>query len=54
MAKCDTTSGQVDIQSDLWVRLTLGQMYPPDRDILWPSVIILQVRLTFSQIFSSG
>ena len=28
VAKCDTTSGQVDIWSDLWVRLTFGQMCP--------------------------
>ena len=44
--------GQVDIWSDV----------PPDRDILWPSVILLlvrltcwsdpQVRLTFSQTYS--
>ena len=86
--------------SDLWARLTFGQMYPlaetscgqvgyyfgqvdlwsdvplaetscghmcyyfgwidlwsdipPDRDILWPNVILLQVRLIFSQIFESG
>ena len=33
----------------LWVRLTFGQMYPPGRDILWPSVILLWVRLAFGQ-----
>ena len=27
--------------SDLWVRLTFGQMYPPSKDILWPSVLLL-------------
>ena len=32
MAKCDTTSGQVDIWSDLWVRLTFGQMDPPNQN----------------------
>ena len=36
VAKCITTL----------VRFTWGQMYPSGRDILWPSVIILQVRLT--------
>ena len=55
------TLGQVDLWSDepprmrLWVRLTFsqtlvrltfGQMYPLDRAILWPSVILLQVMLT--------
>ena len=29
VAKCNTTLGQVDLWSDLWVRLTFGQMYPP-------------------------
>ena len=38
------TLGQVDIWSDV----------PPGRDILWPSVILLWVRLTFGQIFGSG
>ena len=41
VTKHDTTLGQVDIWSDLWVRLTFGKMYPPDRDILWGSVIWL-------------
>ena len=49
VAKSDTTLGQVDIWSNLWVTLTFGQMYPPGRDILWPSVILLWVRLTFAQ-----
>ena len=44
MAKCNPTSGQVDFWSDI----------PPGRDILWPSVILLQVRLTFGQIFEPG
>ena len=35
----------------LWVRFTIGQMYPPGRDIGWPSVILLLVRLTFGQIY---
>ena len=54
--------GQVDLWSDvpprmrLWVRLTFGQTFGqadlwsgvlPDRDILWLSVLLLQVRLTF-------
>ena len=50
-AKCDTTSGQVDIWSDLWVRLTSAQAYPSGRDILWPSVILPWVRFTFSQTY---
>ena len=36
------------------VRLTCGQMYHPCRDILWTSVMLLQVRLTFGQTFGSG
>ena len=37
VAKCVTTLGQVDLWSDV---------PSPGRDILWPSVILLQVRLT--------
>ena len=57
--------GQVDLWSDVpprqrhlvakcvttLVRLILGQMYPPGRDILWPILILLQVRLTFGKTF---
>ena len=35
------SSGQLGHWSDV----------PPDRDIMWPSVLLLQVRLTFCQIF---
>ena len=35
----------------LLLRLTFGQMYPPARDISWPSVIPLWVRLTSGQIY---
>ena len=38
MMKFDHTLGQVELCSDV----------PPGRDILWPSVILLQVRLTRS------
>ena len=43
MANCDTTSGQVDIWLDLWVRLPFGQNFgkvalwsdvPPARDLV--------------------
>ena len=77
VAKCDTTLGQVDIWSDLQLRLTLvrhiprqrhlvakyettlGQVdiwsdIPPGRNILWPSVILLWVRLKFGQTYPSG
>ena len=33
----------------LWVRLTFGSDVLPSAEILWPSVILLQVRLTFGQ-----
>ena len=46
----DEALGQADIWSDLWVRVTSGQTYSPGRDIFWPSVILLWVRLTFGQI----
>ena len=45
VAKCDTTSAKFDIWSDIQVRMTFGQTYPPGRDILWPSVMLLQVSL---------
>ena len=35
--------------SDLRVRLTFGQTYPPSSGIWWPSVVLLQVSLTFGQ-----
>ena len=54
VAKYGTTSGLVDIWLDLWVTLTFGQTYPLGRDILWPSVVLPQVRLTFGQMFGSG
>ena len=41
MAKCDTTLGQVGIWSDLQVRLTFCQRYPPQMRLL--------VRLTCGQ-----
>ena len=64
-----TSLGQVDLccrctpRMRFWVRLTFGQTLgqvdlwsdiPPAKDILWPSVILLQVRLTFGHIFGSG
>ena len=54
VAKLDTTLGQVDIWSGLPVRLTFGQMNPLHGDLLWPSMLLLWVRLTFYQIFRSG
>ena len=54
MSKCHTTSGQVDIWSDLWVMLPFGQMYPLGRDIIWPSVILHWVRLTCLLEHKSG
>ena len=53
VTKCDTTLGQLDIWSDLWVRLTFGQMCSLGRDISWLSLILLWVSLAFSQIFGS-
>ena len=50
-------SGQLDLSSDippqdeLWVRMTFVQMYPPGRDILWASIIWLQIRLTFGETY---
>ena len=48
VAKCDTTLP--------WLRLTFDQMYPPGRDNLWPSVILLHlwVRLNFGQMYPPG
>ena len=43
-------SGWLTFLSDLWLRLTFGQMYPP-LDILWPNLELLQVRLTFGQMY---
>ena len=48
VAKCDTTLGQIFGSGWHLVRCI------PGRDILWPSVILLWVRLTFGQIFRSG
>ena len=39
--------------SDFWIRITFGEMYP-SRDILWPYLELLQVRLTFSQTYPPG
>ena len=60
VAKFVTTLGQVDILSDLWVRLTFGQMYPMKRPLVAKCVTTLgqvdilsdlQVRLTFGQMY---
>ena len=50
----DEASDQVDIfvrslgQADLWSDI------PPGRNILWPRVVLLQVRLNFGQIYAPG
>ena len=59
VAKCVTTLGQSDILSDLWVRLTFHKIYLLHRDIMWPSVLLLQscwplVRCTSQAEISCG
>ena len=41
MTKFGTTSGQADLGSDV----------PPGRGIWWPRVVLLEVRLSFGQMY---
>ena len=49
MAKCGTTSGQGDQVWGYFGQAYLWSDLPSGRDILWPSLKLLQMRLTFGQ-----
>ena len=53
LTKCQPDPPQAETSCDK-VCYYFGSDVPPGRDILWSSIIILQVRFTFGKTFGSG